>query len=449
MPYFVAPRLASPRIIEAYQGSQTDSVVQLANSSGSAASSVFTSGSALSSALWEGQNQQILAQPSVSWWTGTSPAQTGYTQGQVLLSVSAADLSTLNPGGEYQLQIYATTSGEKVTAAWCQLKVLPSPGFTSPAPPDLITYDACLAQLAVLNLTPAQQDILPVLITAASQAWRLECNDRYFDLRTLTEDHFVYLNGYLRLWQTPIQVITRVQGAPYQLALTVSNSDVQTAQAYFTYMGTDGGYAANAKTATGIYLNWVANGVPANQTFPYSTYPTIGQMASAINSYGSGWQAQGSTDLGQWLCSELVGGFVAQGCGQSSFPQNGAQFNVLSDLTIPQINPDSPMLWVGQQYGGNQMAQQWGPGGYEMFGGYSQNNGICRVTYTAGYSVIPAEIQYQVGQLVHWKLLLGIQDLLLKSEKAAEYQYEIALEMVANMPASIRQAAGRWKATYA
>ena len=75
--------------------------------------------------------------------------------------------------------------------------------------------------------------------------------------------------------------------------------------------------------------------------------------------------------------------------------------------------------------------------------------GLVKVTYQAGYNTIPIEVQYQVAQLVKWKLELGVQELLLEEEKGGEYEYKLTMEMVANMPKPVRQAAGKFKLHYA
>ncbi len=449
MPYLVNPRLATPREIPAYQGAQTDTVIQLASPNGQPAAGIFGSSTTLGSAVWQGQNQQQLAYPAVSWFTGP-PTQTGYDQGQVLISPNFGDVALLDPGGEYLLQVYATTGSDRTVAAECRFKVLASPGFTSPSPPDLITYDYCLGQLTGVDLSDAQIDLIPGLVTAASDAWRLECN-RYFDLRTLTESHEVPLTGVVRLWQEPVQIITRVQGQP-NLAITVYNnsSSVQVAQAYFSFTGSSGGYTANAKTATGITLNWVSGGTFFTQTLLFSTYPTLALLGAAISVIGSGWTALVTDAFSSWLCTELVGGFIAQGCTQFSSPNSGAEFNVLTDLDNCRLFPDTPMLWVGTQRGGNVTAAQWGPGGEELWGDDGDYQmGQVKVTYQAGYATIPQEVQYQVAQIVKWKLELAVQELLLKSETAAEYKYELAADMVHHLPNTVREAAGRWKSHYA
>lgn len=437
-------------VLKAFQGRQYNRNLQLINLDGTPATGVFTVDSVPSCNVWEGQNQPSLFQPTVTWYTGPpgGPVQTGYDQGQVALSIAAEQTLPLDPAGSYLLLVDITTDGVMAAGWKGRLTILATPGSTSPAPPDLITYDYCLSQLSVLTLTDDQLDLLPWLITAASDAWRLECNGRYFDLRTLTEEYEVELDGQVRLWQTPIQIVLRVQGVP-NLAMTVTNNSAQSALAYFSFTGSDGGYGLNAKTATGITLLQTTAGVPAVPVILlYATYPTIGQLATAINAVGVGWQAQVTSPLSSWASTGLAGGFVGQGCAQGNLPNNGARFDILTDINA-RLRPGSPMLWVGRQCG-NTDAQRWGPGGYEMFSDEGNNTqGLVRVTYQAGYAVIPQEVQYQVSQIVKWKLELGVQELLLKAEHAADYSYDLAADMVANLPLPVRQAAGRWKAHYA
>lgn len=439
-------------VLKAFQSRQYNRNLQLVNLDGTPATGVFTADSILSCNVWEGQNQPSLFQPTVTWYTGPpgGPVQTGYDQGQVALSIAAEQTLPLDPAGQYLLLVDITTDSITAPGWKGRLSILATPGSTSPAPPDLITYDYCLSQLSVLTLTDDQLDLLPWLITAASDAWRLECNGRYFDLRTLTEEYEVELDGQVRLWQTPIQIVLRVQGVP-NLALTITNNSAQSALAYFSFTGSDGGYGINAKTATGVTLLQTTAGVPADPVILlYADFPTIGQLATAITAVGAGWSASIVSPFSSWASTELTGGFVGQGCSSGALPSQGANFNILTDLANARLRPGSPMLWVGRQVCGNASAQQWGPGGYELFCDDGNNTqGLVRVTYQAGYAVIPQEIQYQVAQVVKWKLELGIQELLLKSEHAADYSYDLAADMASNLPLPVRQAAGRWKAHFA
>ena len=447
----------SMQVLNVYQGRQYNRIIQANNTATGLPAGPFLASSVLSANIWEGGTQASLVQPAVSWATllpatPTSPAitQTGLRPSRrSRLSIAASQTVDLDPGGEYYLLIDETTGGVTAPIIEARIAIKATPGGNVIAPPDLISYDLCLAQLSVLSLTDDQLDLLPVLITAASQAWRLECNEINFDLRTYSEWYEPELDGQVRLWQQPIQIVTRVQGVP-QLALTISNTSAQTAQAYFSFTGVDGGYGTNAKTATGIVLNSTTNGTLNTQTILFALNPIVGQLATAIGAAGFGWQAQVNSPLGSWACSELTGGFVGQGCTANDFPNRGARFHVLQDLADARLRPRSPMLFVGRQRSGNILAGQWGPGGEEMFGRDGDDQlGLVKVTYQAGFSVIPQEIQYQVAQIVKWKLELGVQELLLKSEHAAEYDYDLAAEMASNLPKPVRDASGRWKQHFA
>jgi hypothetical protein len=436
------------RTLRAWQGLQRDyQALQIVQNDGTPAVGIFTAQTTLQAVVWEGADQTPLFNPVVAWNNGG----TGWATGQFQCSFLPTPTSALDPAGEYHFLLETTTAGVTSPVWEGLLKILASPGSSTLAPPDLITYDYCLGMLSGLALSDNQIDSLPGIISSASNLLRQKCNDRYFDLRTLTETHEVSLDGYVRLWQEPIQIITRVQGQP-NLALTVFNnsSSVQTAQAYFAFTGFDGGVNSNAKTATGIILNWVSNGTPNTQTLLFSANPTIGQIATAINAVGSGWTAQPTGSFSSWVCTELTGGFIAQGCTQLSFPNAGARFNVLTDLDHCKLRPRTPMLYVGTQRGGNVTAEQWGPGGHELWGdGGDYQLGEVKVTYQAGFNVIPSDVQNATVQLVKYMLELLKQELLLKSESAAEYKYELAPEMVSAMPKPVWEMIGNRKFHYA
>jgi hypothetical protein len=435
---------------------QFDRNLQIYNADGTVAAGVFTINSTLSAQVWLGQNQSTLFSPTVSWLTTTPTGgiQTGYDQGQVALSITGSDTVGLDPAGEYFLLISETTAGTAAPVWEGRLKILATPGSVSPSPPDLITYDYCESAMSELALSDTQRDFLPYLIGAASQAVRRYCFDRHFDLRTMTEQYPISQDGYVRLYQIPVNQVLRVQAAP-QLVLTVTNnsSAVQVAQAYFAYTGQAGGYGANAQVATGLTFNWINSGVLTTQTLNFTTNQTIANLAAAINAVGSGWKATADPVLGLWPVTELDGGWVGQGCALSATPSDGALFNVLLDIANAQLAPNgqrSGMLWVGQQ-NSNSNAERWGPGGYELFGSQTYNPSMARakITYAAGYTTIPPDVQHWTAQLVKWKFETMKQELLLKAEKAADYSYELSETMVAAMPATVRQGLSQWRLHYA
>ena len=407
---------------------------------------IFNGSETITATVWPADSEayvlRVVGSPACIW---TNAALT-----QWAVTFNDAATASLTPGTTYRFEVTSTTSTIGQTARLFEglLEVTSSAGMTMPIPPDLITANYCFQMLSGVTLTVAQQEQVPALISSASSLLREKCNERYFDLRTLTEDYEVTLDGYLRLRQEPVQIVTRVQGQP-NLALTVTNSSAQTAQVYFSFTGYDGGYGVNAKTATGITLVQTTNGVPATPvTCLFATYPTITLLANAIMATGVGWRASVMTPYGGWASTELTGGFVGQGCAPGAIPTGGALFNVLTDLDGCKRRPNSPMLYVGTQYI-NSDAQRWGPGGDQFFDDNSITQGVVRVTYQAGFSVIPADVQNATAQLVKYMLELLKQELLLKSEQAGGYQYELAPEMVNAMPKPVWEMIGARKYHYA
>jgi len=437
----------------AYQGfTKNYQALQINNNDGLPATGIYTSGSTLSATVGEGQNQASLFSPTVSWYTANS-TQTGYGQGQFSISFAGSATTSLNPAGEYYVYVSQTTSGVSSLVWMGRLKILATPGSVSPQPPDLCTYDFAEAYCSSGNLTDTQRDNLPYFVTAASNAIRIRTN-RNFDLRTYVKKFDVTIYGIARLDQIPIQQILRVQG-PQQLALTISNNSqsVQFAQAYFAYTGTVDGYGSNIQTATGITLNWASSGTITNTTVSFTAGETISTLASAINAVGSGWSAVADSSpsgYGNWPVTELDGGYVGQGAALSALPSIGANFYVLSDLSNTVLDdPWRGFLSVGRQLG-NFNASQWGPGGNELWDTPSRTTPQqVKVTFAAGQSTIPQEIQVQCAELTKWKIELSKNEKILASERAADYQYAIAKEMIQNMPKNVQQALAPFTVHYA
>lgn len=428
-------------LLTAFQGYLKNyASLQINNNDGTAATNVFTSGSVLSAQVWEGQAQASLFTPTVAW---TSP--TGYTLGTFSLALGATGLATLNPGGEYYVLVFETTSSVIVPVWQGRLKVFAAPGSTSPNPPDLITYDFAEAYCNPATLTDSQRDVLPYLVPAASMAVRRECFDRNFDQRTYSEFHDV-IQGQIRVLQPPVQIVTRVQGSP-QTALTITNTStsVQAAQAYFAYTGQFNGYGSNAQVVTGITLSSVASGVASSSTVSFVTSQTIAALGTLVNAVGGGWTAVADSVLGLWPSTELDGGFVGQGCGSGAVPSGGAQFQILQDIAPNIFSLDTRrmgFLTVGQQ-SASSLASRFGPGGDQFYAGVYP--GRVKVTYVGGESTIPIDVQRLTAELVKFNLSALKTDLLLESETAQDYTYKLCLEMVTSMPKHVKQGLSPWR----
>ncbi len=436
-------------VLEAFRGLQFDSDLQIRNADGSAATSVYTINSVLAATVWEGQSQAILFSPTVSWYTAGS-TQTGYDQGQVALSIQGGLTLNLNPAGEYYLLITVTTSGVTSPVIEARLKILATPGTTAPAPPDLATYDYVLAYLTLQNLSNSQLDFLPYLISAASNSIRRWCFDRNFDLRTYCQIYPIALDGSVRLYQVPVNQVTRVQSQP-QLALTVSNtsSSVQVAQVYFSYTGQAGGYGTNAQVPTGITLASSSSGVASTTNLFFSANQTITNLAGLITAVGGGWTATADTVLGLWPVTELVGGYVGQAAGQNASPSNGAAFPVLTDLNACQLqDQQTGFLWVGRQYAG--LGPRWGPGWDSWdWGGQNQGLGQVKVTYSAGFTTIPPDVQECVAEYCRDQLLWMRINPYLESETADEYSYRLRTMAPQGLSPTIMQRLSPYRLHYA
>jgi hypothetical protein len=93
-------------------GSRKDIVVQCKAQGGIDA--VFAQGDALSAEVWPANLSSRLLVASASWYTSKG-RQTGYDQGQVVLSLTSAQSATLQPSGRYWLRVFRTLSGTSET----------------------------------------------------------------------------------------------------------------------------------------------------------------------------------------------------------------------------------------------------------------------------------------------------------------------------------------------
>lgn len=405
---------------------------------------------------YTGNPAVVIADATGSGASATAIATLGWQTALVAIEIAGSQTTGLDPDGTYHLQVSVTRGSLTAAIIDCLLKIVATPGSTSSYPPDLVTLDYAITALELEGRVSSRYvDILPYLINAASEAARLETRGRNFDLRTYTEFQDVNHDGTIRLLQPPVQQVLRVQGNP-GLALTVQNGSAQFAQVLFSYTGQFDGYGANAQVTTGLIFNQTTNGVAASQSILWTALanPMIVTLATAINGLGNGWSALADSTLGLWPVTELDGGYVGQGCAASATPSSGAIFNVLQDLAPGEWSMDPRrmgFLAVGQQLAGNIDAMRWGPGGFQMFGNSGGGSnaqvqmGRVKVTYVAGQTTIPPDVQNLVARLAKWKLSLMKEDLLVTDETAADYSFRLATEMIASMPRDIREGLAKWR----
>ncbi len=422
--------------ISVVQGATITRVLQGYNEDGTIPTQ-FLGSDILTGTVWLAQSETPIVSFTPVWFVATSC--------QITVTLTQVQTATLSIDTLYNLQVFATRSGVTYAIAWVSLQILPAAGTQGAAtPPDLISGPYAAQMLASLTLTPAQLEMIPTLITAASNAIRSWCSRR-FDQSVYTEFCPVELNGTIRLKNPPINQITRVQTQPTE-AMTVTNpsTSVQSARCYLTVTGdVEGG-----QTITGLTLISVSSGVATTTLIPFTANETIIGLAAAINAV-SGWLAVADPVLGLWPVTEMVEGLIAQGAGNQD---QGATFNVLAvDLDNVRFHPDdgqrTGIIWTGQQYSG--LGPRWGPGWqeYDDYGGW-QGGGV-KVTYNGGFAVIPPQIKLGCVELVKLQIQRLRTDILLISETAGQYSYTINPRLILSLPPEVLGGISAYRIHYA
>jgi hypothetical protein len=343
----------------------------------------------------------------------------------------------LTAGTEYRLLIYALTSGEQVVAADCLFEVIASPGFVSPSPPDLITYNYCLALISAgQTLDSNQTDALPFLITEASTLVRKEMGQRDFTRKVYTEEYNSQLNGFVALKQMPVNVVTRVQGY-LQAALNITANSTSFTSAFVQWI-TTGDWYSGTLTYTGITLVSYQNGVEAQTPLLFSSYPTVTQLASAVGMV-SGWAAYVSGNLGSFgTATDLAA--ASTGTAQGAMDGDGCELLVYSeDLAVTKLENAIGFLWTGRRRIASAFGGRWGEDGGDLADMDSPSIGRVLVTYDAGFNTIPEPVQRAVVELVKISLFQLKMNDMLESERAGEYNYKVTPDMWAALPSQVKQ----------
>jgi hypothetical protein len=126
--------------LEVVQGSRKVYALQSQNPDGTTPQAGdLLAGDVLTASVWAGQREASIFAPAVVWYTAGG-TQTGYSNGQVQVTITAAQSAMLDAAGVYQLQIFdAQSGGDPACIGWCTLTCLPSAGTATQT---LTTYTA-------------------------------------------------------------------------------------------------------------------------------------------------------------------------------------------------------------------------------------------------------------------------------------------------------------------
>ena len=250
--------------------------------------------------------------------------------------------------------------------------------------PDLIDTSRATQNATLAALSSSNASYLASLITAASGAIRAACH-RDFSQTSYTEYHSggIYIREPLRLRQFPIVEITRV-GTDPRPAILIQNVAPGTNQR-----------ATIETTPTGVRLFRIASATPVTNDLPFATYPTIAELAAAVNALGAGWSAQVIDEFALWPSGDLK---LLQGAVTALY--GGRQLELYTEDLQPFVSwpPGDP--W-GEESGyqafcGWRLDEETG----ELYGRFPRGQLNVRVDYAAGFATIPQPVQEACVQLV-------------------------------------------------
>jgi hypothetical protein len=248
--------------------------------------------------------------------------------------------------------------------------------------PDLITTSRATQHAALSTLNTTNPSYLASLITTASDLIR-RTTHRDFTQTTYTEYHSggIYVREPLRLRQFPVLQISRVAMSP-RPALLIQNTDPVTNQR-----------ATAETTPTSLRLTRVASAITTTTDLPFTTYPTLTNLATAINSTGSGWTATVLNSFTNYPSADLR-------------PLQGAATALQLGTTLELYTEDCPAFshWppgdcdytTSSPTFGWRLDDETG----ELHAHFPRGRLNIRIDYTAGFATIPQAVQEACVQLV-------------------------------------------------
>jgi hypothetical protein len=265
---------------------------------------------------------------------------------------------------------------------------------------DLISVQR--AKLALPQLTDTSRDgTITLLITAATAAINRWCR-RFFAANSYDELYDTDGTGSLLLLNYPVLAITRMAMDPVNV-LTIQQTQGTSTLARATVATTRAPGADWPAASTGVILTRVVNGVSTvDATLLWATYPSIAQLAAAVNAVGNGWAATVQGSYGIWSSADIN---PIQGV-YSAF-NSGAQLTIhTTELTNYNLVAErgevifSDSLSNSGSTIGGWIGYSFGP--QDLLPGLNVPRGLqnCRIQYVAGFNVVPGDVQQACALLV-------------------------------------------------
>jgi hypothetical protein len=426
----------SQQRIKLVSGSARDVSYQTPNGDGSFGCG-FTSSDTLSCIVWAGDQSVSVATPTVIWGNnGTGTAAVTAAAGAAItlwtITFQAADTASLTPG-IYRIQVFGTHGSKTATLFDGILEIVSTAGSNSPA--DLVSYTTVETLLARLRLRESEREMIPFLVTEASQAVVKWCGQRDFIRQTYVQEYVPDLNGYCMLEQMPVNNVLRVRGYS-QTVLTITAATSAFQQAWVNF-STSGQWYTNTLVYTGLVLNSISSGNLVATPLLYATYPTVNQLSSAVGSI-SGWSSLTQpTTYGLYPSTDLM----SQGTSQGAMTDDGCNLRAYTeDLSWTSLDNATGAFYAGRRRPScNQFGPQWGDDWQLLEEADSGPTGRIQVTYDAGFTVVPFPVQEAVTELVKASIERLRTDHQLGQEDNGVYKYKIEPSMVNFLPRPILQ----------
>lgn len=344
------------------------------------------------------------------------------------IALTAVQTASLPPGG-YVVQVGLANGGGSLAIG--QLTILPAPG-NLPAYDLLTTPGRVLLMNPEMRADPDRVAMLPVALRGASELIRRYCHRR-FTRADYTEYHCPNLEGVVRLGEWPVHRVIRASWKPLTaVEITADPSVYQTAYVDFATQDDPLGDPERT-TYTGINLVGTSDGTQTTTAIPFSTTPTLADLADAANA-ASGWKASAG-GYGRWATSELYCDGTSQGA-----LDDGVQLRVFSeDVSTSRVDRPTGMFYVGFGLYSDAFGPRWGPTWTDFADNNWTSEDVIRVSYNAGFTTVPDAIQDATVSMAKFVMDRMLVDFMLKKESIGEYTYELNDKLMGvGVPETIR-----------
>jgi hypothetical protein len=417
------------------QGFARDVTLQTPNGDGTFGCG-FVATDVLNSVIWSGDNAVGLAAPVVIWGNNSTTNPVTAAAGAAItlwtITFQAADTATLAPG-IYRLQVFATHASRTAALFDGTVEIVSTAGFNLPS--DLVSYTTAETLLANLRLKEREREMLPFLVTEASQAICKWCGQRDFVVQKYVQEYLPDINGYVMLEQMPIINVIRVRGFS-RTVLTITADPTAYVQAWVSFT-TSGQWYDGSLATTGLVLNGVTptSGGEYNSTvFLYTTYQTVGALVAAVGAV-AGWTATTTPTYQYYPTTDLV----TNGTSQGGFGDGCSVRAYTEDLSWTNLDSATGAFYAGRRRIASALAYAWGDDFLLLEEAGGGPLGRIQVTYVAGFSPVPYPVQEATVALVKASIERLRTDHQMGEEDNGVYKYKIDPGLVGMLPKATLQ----------